>query len=135
MKGDLYHIWHGDINKRDYFNRIVNFTSKAKKITIKDKNGLYVTKEEDSIRYMKNYFAQREVPYNDDGFLNSMLLGYMTNSTVMGTALGGNISGAIIGDMLNDSENKSQDNVPSEQVTNNDSTDVNNTNYSGSTFS
>ena len=105
VPGDLYHIWHGDIDKRDYFKRIVDFTSKAKEITFKDKNGLYVTKDRHHIEYMNNYFRNREVN-GDDGFFESMALGYMFNSGLMGGALGGNYMGAMLGDMLNDSENR-----------------------------
>jgi hypothetical protein len=32
-----------------------------------------------------------------------MVMGYLTDSTIMGTALGGNMMGAMVGDMLNDS--------------------------------
>jgi len=105
VKGDLYHIWHGDIDKRDYFKRIVDFTSKAKEITIKDKNGLYVTRNSNHVEYMNNYFRNREVS-GDDGFLQSMALGYMFNSGLFGGAVGGNFAGAMLGDMLNDSENQ-----------------------------
>ena len=107
VEGDLYHIWHGDIKKRQYLKRIQDFTPTTKTITEKDKNGLYVAKKEDE-KYVKSYFDQREVKSTDDGFLNSMMIGYMTDSTLLGTALGGNLSGAIMGDMLNDSENIQQ---------------------------
>jgi hypothetical protein len=56
---------------------------------------------------MDNYFRNREV--SDDGFLESMALGYMFNSGLMGGALGGNYMGGMIGDMLNDSENQRND--------------------------
>lgn len=102
VKGNLYHIWHGDIEKRQYLKRIQDFTAKTKGITLRDKNGLYVTNKADD-EYVKRYFQQREVA-PDDGFLQSMAIGYMTDSTVAGTIGGGNLAGAIIGDMLNDSE-------------------------------
>lgn len=104
VKGDLYHIWHGDIKNREYLKRIQDFTPKTKTITEKDKNGLYVANKNDE-EYIRNYFKRREVTNTDDGFLTSMMMGYMTNSTMMGTAYGGNPAGAIIGDMLNNSEN------------------------------
>lgn len=117
-KGDLFHIWHGDIDKRDYFNRIVNFTSKAKEITLKDKNGMYVTKDKDSINYMKKYFQQREVEhksninnnnrqehyYHNDGFWDSVMYGYLFNDGMMGGMMGGNFAGGMMGDALNNSE-------------------------------
>lgn len=59
-KGDLYHTWHGDIEKRQYLKRIQEFTPETKQITEKDKNGLYVTKKGDS-PYIKKYFDHREV--------------------------------------------------------------------------
>lgn len=102
VPGDLYHIWHGDINKREYYQRVKDFTSKTKSITIKDKNGLYVTRDEENISYMNNYFKKREVSSGgDDGFLASMAIGYLTDSTIMGAALGGNVAGAMLGDMMN----------------------------------
>jgi hypothetical protein len=59
-KGNLYHIWHGDIQKRQYLKRVQEFTSQAKEINQKDKNGLYVTGNRDN-SYMKGYFRSREV--------------------------------------------------------------------------
>lgn len=57
VKGDLFHIWHGDVAKRQYLKRIQDFTSTAKEITEKDENGLYVT---DNDGYVKEYFEHRE---------------------------------------------------------------------------
>jgi hypothetical protein len=144
VKGDLYHIWHGDVAKRQYLKRIQDFTSTAKEITEKDENGLYVT---DKDEYVKQYMEHREntggtethvqepvvkkvvhvmkknklpknkptkkqieskrielrnqYPNNDDSFIESMLIGYMTDSTLIGGMMGGNLMGAAIGDMLN----------------------------------
>ena len=61
VKGDLYHIWHGDLNKRNYYKRILEFTPKSKNIVDKDENGLYVTDNQDATDYMTNYFIIREV--------------------------------------------------------------------------
>jgi len=107
VKGDLYHIWHGDIDKRQYLKRIQDFTIKTKNIVKKDKNGLYITDNRDD-EYMKNYFKQREVS-EDNSFLNSVVLGYMTDNGALGGLLGGNLAGGMIGDMLNDSDNKTHD--------------------------
>jgi hypothetical protein len=107
VKGDLYHIWHGDIDKRQYLKRIQDFTPKTKQIVHRDKNGLFITTKGDDA-YMKNYFRQREVS-QDDGFLTSMALGYITDSTILGTALGGNMMGAMIGDMLNNNDEPKQE--------------------------
>lgn len=113
-RGDLYHLWHGDIDKRQYLKRIQEFTPSTKRITEKDKNGLYVTKTGDDA-YIKSYFKEREVkpsgssgttvvhyPHHDgdDGFLTSMALGYMTDSPLIGM-LGGNPAGAIVGAAIN----------------------------------
>ncbi len=146
--GTLYHIWHGDIEKRQYLKRIQDFTPKTKQITKKDKNGLYVTDNGD-YQYMSDYFSHREVknndiiisvsknratsasisipvinnklqqkrielqhqyPNSDDSFIESMLIGYATDSTMIGTAVGGNLLGAMIGDALNTNDDV-KDNV------------------------
>ena len=64
VKGNLYHIWHGDLEKRQYLKRIQDFNEHAKNIVDKDSNGLYIANEE-SCDYVKRYFKKREVS-NDD---------------------------------------------------------------------
>lgn len=59
VPGNLYHIWHGHIENRQYLKRIQEFTVKTKQITQKDKNGLFMTNNEDD-SYVRNYFNQRE---------------------------------------------------------------------------
>lgn len=59
--GDLYHLWHGDTANRQYLKRIIDFTPKAKQITKKDENGLYVADEIGEDKYMKEYFEKREI--------------------------------------------------------------------------
>lgn len=59
VKGDLFHIWHGDISKRQYLKRIQDFTTISKKITKKDINGMYIS-ENDETEYVKEYFNHRE---------------------------------------------------------------------------
>lgn len=111
VSGELYHIWHGDINKRQYLKRIQDFTPTTKQIVHKDRNGLYITKKGDD-KYIRDYFNYREVSEDDvfdsgdDGFLESMAIAYMTDSTMMGTMMGGNMVGAMIGDMLNTSDDQ-----------------------------
>lgn len=160
VKGDLFHIWHGDVAKRQYLKRIQDFTATAKEITKKDDNGLYVT---DNDEYVKQYMEHREntgttenhpvidlsypevqkkhkivpdtkermalreaefkrredldnelkekarrdlrnrYPQEPDSFIESLVLGYLADSTFFGAAIGGNAMGAAIGDMLNDS--------------------------------
>lgn len=60
VKGDLYHIWHGDIDRRQYLKRIQQFTEKIKSIKKRDRNGLFITEKGDD-EYIKNYFKDREV--------------------------------------------------------------------------
>ena len=91
VPGDLFHIWHGDIDKRQYLKRIQDFTSKTKKITKKDKNGLYVTNQTDD-QYMKNYFASREVGYNND-YLNAIIAGQIANSQMHDSNANEKVSG------------------------------------------
>jgi hypothetical protein len=57
-KGNLYHIWHGDTNRRQYLKRIQDSTKHLKNLE-KDKNGLHVKTSKNS--YVKKYFAHREV--------------------------------------------------------------------------
>lgn len=58
--GDLHHIWHGNLEDRQYLKRIQDYTPKAKKITKKDANGLYVADELGDDTYMAEYFEKRE---------------------------------------------------------------------------
>ncbi len=155
VNGDLFHIWHGDVAKRQYLKRIQDFTSTAKEITQKDENGLYVT---DKDGYVKQYFEHREntgstqttnvevkpkatpkvtpkktpskkqieakrvelrnqYPHEDDSFIESMLIGYMTDSTLIGGVMGGNFMGAAIGDVLN------TDDQETDHINNNETND------------
>jgi hypothetical protein len=98
-KGDLFHMWHGDLKNREYLKRIREFTPIAKTIYKKDNNGLYVTEND---KYVREYFDRRE--RTDDGFLNSMIMGYMTNDPLMGGIIGGNMIGGMIGAEMNHSE-------------------------------
>lgn len=105
VKGNLYHIWHGDLNKREYLKRIQEFTPENKGIVNRDKNGLHIHNS----KYVDKYFEHRENTGGDDGFWSSMILGYMTNSTAFGWMFGGDPIGATIGDALNDSESTEKD--------------------------
>ncbi|MBK6605633.1 MAG: hypothetical protein IPG24_09150 [Leptospiraceae bacterium] len=78
FRGDLYHIWHGDIDKRQYLKRIQDFTTKTKQIIHKDENGLYVTHAGDD-EYMKKYFKHREVT-SENEYLSSMDTSYSESS-------------------------------------------------------
>jgi hypothetical protein len=61
VKGNLYHLWHGDIHDRQYLQRIQDFTSQTVSITRRDDNGFFVTADPKIDRYMRNYFRRREV--------------------------------------------------------------------------
>lgn len=84
VKGELYHIWHGDTNKRQYLKRIKDFTPTSKEIQERDANGLYVKND----KYIKKYYKEREVGtvYEegfdgfDAGFYEDM--GYMLSDLV-----------------------------------------------------
>ena len=127
VKGDLYHIWHGDIDKRKYLQRVKEFTIQTKNITRKDSNGLYITDTAGDDAYVRNYFRSREVPppavrppvgyvgvstayqpvvvvQQDNSFEESMAIGYMTDSTLAGGVAGGNWMGAMLGQELRDAQ-------------------------------
>jgi hypothetical protein len=61
VKGALYHIWHGDIAKRNYLKRIQEFTPMAKDIKEKDEQGFYRAPTPETRQYYKNYLRDREV--------------------------------------------------------------------------
>ena len=60
VKGDVYHLWHGDTNKREYLKRVKEFTPISKNITEKDEHGLYKTNDQKAKEYVKGYFERRE---------------------------------------------------------------------------
>lgn len=72
--GDLYHIWHGDISKRQYLKRVKEYTSKIRNITEKDVDGLYVSKSNNP--YVKNYYRRKEVSYSDDVDFGDLDVGF-----------------------------------------------------------
>jgi uncharacterized membrane protein YgcG len=103
VEGELYHIWHGDIDKRQYLKRIQDFTTKTKQIIHKDENGLYVTHAGDD-EYMKKYFKHREVS-SDNDYLTSMNAGYLGSS---GNSSSDSFDEAILSnEILNDREETS----------------------------
>ena len=77
VNGDLHHIWHGDINKRDYLNRIKKFSSINKNITYKDKHGLYISRNKKDQQFTKQYFQSREVSGGNGNFLTGLAAGYL----------------------------------------------------------
>jgi hypothetical protein len=97
--GDLYHIWHGDLKSRQYLKRIREFTPQTKQIRHRDVNGLYVTNSRGGDSYVRDYMRQRE---NPDDFLRSALIGYATDSPILGGLGGGNFLGGLVGSSLRD---------------------------------
>lgn len=59
VEGDLYHIWHGDIEKRQYAKRNV-YNARTKEIIQRDENGLFITNKPDD-SFVKDYFKEKEV--------------------------------------------------------------------------
>lgn len=60
VPGDLYHIWHGDIEKRQYLKRVQEFTKDLKDLP-KDSNGFHKAPEHKK-EEIKKYYKNREVP-------------------------------------------------------------------------
>lgn len=59
VNGELYHHYHGDLDKRDYYNRIKNFTLMSTEIKEKDDNGLFIPTQE-ATEFYSNYYENRE---------------------------------------------------------------------------
>lgn len=64
VRGDLYHIWHGDIAARNYFQAVKTFAGQSKEINDKDESGLYVAGDRN--RFVKEHYARREARTLDD---------------------------------------------------------------------
>ena len=60
IKGDVYHIWHGDRENREYLKRVQEFAPIAKDIVEKDHNGLYKTNDPVATNYVKDHYKKRE---------------------------------------------------------------------------
>ena len=67
VTGNLYHTWHGDLDTRQYYQRIQDFNAIEKKAIIgaaqphvKDANGLYVSKVPELNKYVGEYFDHRD---------------------------------------------------------------------------
>lgn len=61
VRGNLLHLWHGDIEKRNYLKRIQDFTPKSSHISDRDENGLHTNTDPVTEAYIHNYFNYREV--------------------------------------------------------------------------
>jgi hypothetical protein len=60
VKGNLFHIWHGDIEKREYYKRIKEFTPISTGKVKRDDNGFHFTDDNQVSDYFLNYLEQRE---------------------------------------------------------------------------
>lgn len=96
VKGELFHIWHGDLKDRQYLKRVQEFTGASKTITERDENGLFKTEDD---KYVREYFDTREYKRNDidTSFTDSILAGFITNDPLLGGMIGGNMIGGMIG--------------------------------------
>lgn len=66
VPGSLYHLWHGDIAKREYLQRIKTFTKSTQSVSRRDENGFWETDNPDINIYVEDYFDRREVSGNGD---------------------------------------------------------------------
>ncbi|WP_460975432.1 hypothetical protein [Spirosoma knui] len=66
VPGNLYHLWHGDLKKRNYLKRVQDFTPKSIKIRERDKNGFYRNTDPDATAYIHNHFNCRETTESID---------------------------------------------------------------------
>ncbi len=84
---------------KQYFNHREDTTTD---IDAKTKQDLI----DDSRKRHARRMLKQEYPDANDSFIESMIIGYLTDSTMLGTALGGDMMGAAVGDMLNDDTDK-----------------------------
>lgn len=81
VNGDVYHLWHGDVNKREYLKRVKEFTPVSKNITEKDEHGLYTTNDQKAKQYVKGYFERREDTKNPSKQIKKPLKSKVTKTT------------------------------------------------------
>ena len=60
VKGNLFHIWHGDIEKREYYKRIKEFTPLSKNKVARNSEGFFQTSDPLVSTYFDNYLSYRE---------------------------------------------------------------------------
>jgi hypothetical protein len=101
-KGDLYHIWHGELDKRNYYNRIKDFTKQSKSITQRDQNGLFIA-HDSAQNYMLSYFLMRET-LDDNSPLHDKVEEFQGN--------GGEFGGAGASGGWDNPQNARQDEAP-----------------------
>jgi hypothetical protein len=103
-KGDLYHIWHGDLKDRQYLKRIQEFTGTSKTIVNRDENGLFKSNNDEYVRQYFDKREYRETPVTDTSFTDSVIAGFVTNDPILGGIMGGNMIGGMIGAELRPDE-------------------------------
>jgi hypothetical protein len=74
VPGELYHLWHGDVAKRQYLERIRNFHPEQRRLQ-RGPEGLWIDLDGDD--YMWNYYLLREVwdfdgAYDAEAFVEDM---------------------------------------------------------------
>lgn len=92
VKGNLFHIWHGDIQKREYYKRIKEFTPLSEDIK-RDDRGFFVTNNINVTDYFSHYMLHRE---NIDVFMSEPIMstGEIINESQFG---GGEFGGSGAG--------------------------------------
>ncbi len=76
--GSLYHIWHGDLEKRNYGRRIREFSPLQSKVVNRDHNGLFVTDDPEPINYFHNYIHHRDAIHDVDSQTQEFVFGGAT---------------------------------------------------------
>jgi hypothetical protein len=105
-QGSLFHIWHGEIEKRQYHQRIKNFTSQAKGINERDGNGFYKSNSPSIKVFVTKYYEHREV---NSFFTNDFSQNDTSNDLTLDNTLSTDeLTDAIIEDMLDENENENE---------------------------
>mgnify|MGYP000314196025 CR=1 FL=1 len=58
--GDLYHIWHGDVEKRQYYKRVKEFTPLSQGKIERNDDGFYQSNDSSVTNYFVSYINDRE---------------------------------------------------------------------------
>jgi len=105
-KGNLFHIWHGDIEKREYYKRIKEFTPISTGKVKRDDNGFHVTDDNQVSDYFINYLTHRE---NIEIFMSepTMPVGEIFNES---SFEGGQFGGSGAGENWVENESSSETN-------------------------
>jgi hypothetical protein len=107
VKGDLYHLWHGDIENREYLKRIQDFTAKTKEIVEKDENGLYVSRKEDDA-YMTEYFRRREAWHDNHPYHSNDNQSNVAETGMAAIMLAGIVNEQFVNQSVNDKKEQKE---------------------------